>query len=90
MDNNSFLIHLLMVFDEGLKLILQTLPPACLELKINICNTININILKQSPKIQKCTLNSRYEMSNCLFEASYEEVLHKCNCTPSFHQGSTI
>ena len=25
-------------------------------------------------------------MSNCLFEASYEEVLHKCNCTPSFHQ----
>ena len=28
----------------------------------------------------------RYEMSNCLFEASYEEVLAKCNCTPSFHQ----
>ena len=28
----------------------------------------------------------RYEMSNCLFEASYEEVLLKCNCTPSFHQ----
>jgi hypothetical protein len=28
----------------------------------------------------------RYEMSNCLFEAAYEEILHRCNCTPSFHQ----
>ncbi|CAB4060681.1 ASICN [Lepeophtheirus salmonis] len=28
----------------------------------------------------------RYEMSNCLFEAAYEEVLKRCNCTPSFHQ----
>ena len=27
----------------------------------------------------------RYEMSNCLFEAAYEEILHRCNCTPSFH-----
>ena len=25
-------------------------------------------------------------MSNCLFEAAYEEILHRCNCTPSFHQ----
>ena len=24
-------------------------------------------------------------MSNCLFEAAYEEILHRCNCTPSFH-----
>ena len=24
-------------------------------------------------------------MSNCLFEAAYEEILHQCNCTPSFH-----
>ena len=28
----------------------------------------------------------RYEMSNCLFEGAYEEILHRCNCTPSFHQ----
>jgi len=27
----------------------------------------------------------RYEMSNCLFEAAYEEILEQCNCTPSFH-----
>ena len=27
----------------------------------------------------------RYEMSNCLFEAAYEEILERCNCTPSFH-----
>ena len=25
-------------------------------------------------------------MSNCVFEAAYEEILHQCNCTPSFHQ----
>ena len=25
-------------------------------------------------------------MSNCMFEGAYEEVLNKCNCTPSFHQ----
>ena len=24
-------------------------------------------------------------MSNCLFEAAYEEILHQCDCTPSFH-----
>ena len=28
----------------------------------------------------------RYEMSNCLFESAYENILKKCNCTPSFHQ----
>ena len=28
----------------------------------------------------------RYEMSNCLFEGAYEEILYRCNCTPSFHQ----
>ena len=28
----------------------------------------------------------RYEMSNCLFEAAYEEILTKCGCAPSFHQ----
>lgn len=28
----------------------------------------------------------RYEMSNCLFEAAYEQILIDCNCTPSFHQ----
>ncbi|XP_023324842.1 uncharacterized protein LOC111698676 [Eurytemora carolleeae] len=27
----------------------------------------------------------RYEMSNCLFEAAYEQILELCNCTPSFH-----
>ena len=36
---------------------------------------------KQSP-----LSHFRYEMSNCLFEAAYEEILHRCNCTPSFHQ----
>ena len=25
-------------------------------------------------------------MSNCMFEGAYEEILSKCNCTPSFHQ----
>ena len=25
-------------------------------------------------------------MSNCLFEGAYEEILYRCNCTPSFHQ----
>ena len=25
-------------------------------------------------------------MSNCLFEAAYETILKRCNCTPSFHQ----
>ena len=24
-------------------------------------------------------------MSNCLFEAAYERVLHECECLPSFH-----
>ena len=28
----------------------------------------------------------RYRMSNCLFEGAYEEILYRCNCTPSFHQ----
>ena len=27
----------------------------------------------------------RYEMSNCLFEATYEKVLEVCKCTPYFH-----
>ena len=27
----------------------------------------------------------RYDISNCLFEATYETVLEKCNCTPYFH-----
>ena len=25
-------------------------------------------------------------MSNCLFEAAYERIIHDCNCMPSFHQ----
>ena len=28
----------------------------------------------------------RYEMSNCLFEAAYENILKECHCMPSFHQ----
>ena len=24
-------------------------------------------------------------MSNCLFEAAYEQVLQDCKCTPAFH-----
>ena len=27
----------------------------------------------------------RYDISNCLFEATYENVLERCNCTPYFH-----
>ena len=27
----------------------------------------------------------RYDISNCLFEATYEKVLEECNCTPYFH-----
>ena len=28
-----------------------------------------------------------YDISNCLFEATYEKVLEICNCTPYFHWG---
>ena len=24
----------------------------------------------------------RYEMSNCLFESAFENILHKCKCFP--------
>ena len=27
----------------------------------------------------------RYDISNCLFEATYEKVLEICQCTPYFH-----
>ena len=27
----------------------------------------------------------RYDISNCLFEATYEKVLEVCQCTPYFH-----
>ncbi|XP_023319996.1 uncharacterized protein LOC111695065 isoform X2 [Eurytemora carolleeae] len=27
----------------------------------------------------------RYEMSNCLFEAAFENILEKCKCAPGFH-----
>ncbi|TRY74967.1 hypothetical protein TCAL_04960, partial [Tigriopus californicus] len=27
----------------------------------------------------------RYEMSNCLFEAAFENILEQCNCFPGFH-----
>ena len=27
----------------------------------------------------------RYEMSNCLFEAAFENILHSCHCAPGFH-----
>ena len=27
----------------------------------------------------------RYDISNCLFEATYEKVLEVCKCTPYFH-----
>ena len=27
----------------------------------------------------------RYEMSNCLFEATFEQILEKCECAPGFH-----
>ena len=26
----------------------------------------------------------RYEMSNCLFESAYENILKECNCTPRY------
>ena len=28
---------------------------------------------------------SRYEMSNCLFEATFEQILESCQCAPGFH-----
>ena len=31
--------------------------------------------------------NCRYDIGNCLFEAAYDEVLDRCNCTPYFHWG---
>ncbi len=27
----------------------------------------------------------RYEMSNCLFEATLQEIERKCNCTPKYY-----
>ena len=27
----------------------------------------------------------RYDISNCLFEATYEKILEECKCTPYFH-----
>ena len=27
----------------------------------------------------------RYDISNCLFEATYEQILEQCKCTPYFH-----
>ena len=27
----------------------------------------------------------RYEMSNCLFEAAFENILERCKCAPGFH-----
>ena len=27
----------------------------------------------------------RYEMSNCLFEAAFEQILKDCKCAPGFH-----
>ena len=27
----------------------------------------------------------RYEMSNCLFEAAFEQILEDCKCAPGFH-----
>ena len=27
----------------------------------------------------------RYEMSNCLFEAAFENILEWCKCSPGFH-----
>ena len=27
----------------------------------------------------------RYEMSNCLFEAAFEQILETCHCAPGFH-----
>ena len=27
----------------------------------------------------------RYEMSNCLFEATFENILETCKCFPGFH-----
>ena len=27
----------------------------------------------------------RYDISNCLFEATYENILDECKCTPYFH-----
>ena len=32
-------------------------------------------------------LYCRYDIGNCLFEAAYDEVLDRCNCTPYFHWG---
>ena len=29
----------------------------------------------------------RYDIGNCLFEAAYDVVLDRCNCTPYFHWG---
>lgn len=30
-------------------------------------------------------ISSRYEMSNCLFEAAFENILKTCECAPGFH-----
>ena len=36
-------------------------------------------------KPQKLLLFCRYGLSNCLFAATYDEILDECRCVPFFH-----
>ena len=33
---------------------------------------------------------SRYDISNCLFQAAYEKILEECQCMPYFHWGGML
>ena len=47
-------------------------------------DTGNLNSLKVENLMKNKTF-CRYEMSNCLFEAAFENILERCKCAPGFH-----
>ena len=47
------------------------------------CNNIKVRLSNYSSCF--AYYNFRYGLSNCLFAATYDEILKNCNCVPFFH-----
>ena len=47
--------------------------------------TGNLKLIKMLNLIDYAIVSFRYEMSNCLFEAAFENILERCKCAPGFH-----
>ena len=47
--------------------------------------TGNLKLIKMLNLIDYAIASFRYEMSNCLFEAAFENILERCKCAPGFH-----